>query len=66
MAHKIDAQVENHGSVWLIRLLSRSARKWVTDNVADDAMYFGNALAVEPRYVRDIANAMLADGLTVR
>jgi len=61
-----DVTVENHGTVFLFNLLTDAARAWVEENVPDDAQYFGGALAVEPRYARDLAQGMIDDGMTVR
>jgi hypothetical protein len=44
-----DFEVENHGSVFLLRPLSVSADLWVKDHIAEDAQTFGNAIVVEPR-----------------
>lgn len=61
----MDAFVENHGTVALVRPVSDLARGWIEDNVGDDAQFFGGALAVEPRYVEELVEGMLADGLDV-
>jgi hypothetical protein len=62
----VDVSVENHGSVFLFRLHTSAAREWVNDNVASDAMFFGDALAVEHRFAASVAAGMIQGGLEVR
>ena len=45
-----DFEIENHGSVYLLRPITIAASQWLSDNVPD-AQYFGHAIVVEPRYV---------------
>lgn len=61
----IDVIRENHGSIWLFRLQTDAAREWVAECVDPDAQYFGNALAVEHRYVDNLTVGMIEDGLVV-
>ena len=60
----IDARIENHGSIVLVRPLSDSARDWLRDNIGE-AQYFGPALVVELRYVAPLVKGMIADGLVI-
>lgn len=60
-----DVTVENHGSVFLFRLHSDEAREWVDTYVDPDAMYFGDALAVEHGFAGQLADGMIGDGLEV-
>lgn len=62
----IDVTVERDGSLFLLRPQNRRGRRWIEKNVDPDAMWFGSALVVEPRYVVDVAEGMLNDGLEVR
>ena len=63
---KPDVQVENHGSLFLLRPLSDYAADWIEWHVdVNSAMFFGGALVVEPRYVGLIAKGMLEDGLRI-
>ena len=64
-AAAIDARVENHGSLALIRPLTKAAKVWFGRNLPEDAQYMGDAPAIEPRYVSDIVDGMIADGLVV-
>lgn len=58
-----DASVENHGSVYLVRPLTECAVTWLDEHT--DGTWFGNALAVEHRYVADLVAGMQDAGLTV-
>ena len=60
-----DVKVENHGTLFLFRLLTDAARDWVEAHVDPEAQWFGGALVVEHRYARDLAQGMLDDGLAV-
>ena len=60
-----DLSVQNNGSIFLLQPISEAGTIWIEDNIGDDAMTFGNAIVVEHRYIADIVNGALADGLTV-
>ena len=60
-----DIHVANHGSVVLLTPLSPAARDWFADHLPTDAMHFGAATVVEPRYVQDILDGAEADGLSI-
>lgn len=62
----IDAMVENHGSLFLVRLLTSNAKDWINEHVSEEAQFFGWALVVEPRYIEDLIESMQGDGLVVR
>jgi hypothetical protein len=51
------------GSIVLVRPLSEAAEAWLAEHIADDAMWFGGALAVEPRYIEALIDGMVEDGL---
>jgi len=59
-----DVQVENHGSLFLIRPQSHAAQAWIQEHVLEPT-YFGEALVVEPRYVAVLTEGMIRDGLRV-
>ena len=60
-----DFQVENHGSIFLFRMNTPAAQAWVSENVQDDAQFFGDALVVEHTYARGLAAGIIADGLVL-
>ena len=55
-------QLENHGSIFLIRPLNDAANQWLRETAPEDAQFFGDAMVVEPRYVREVIGAIEADG----
>jgi hypothetical protein len=60
---RTDARVEGHGSVVLVRPLTDDACAWLTEHT--DGTWFGNALAVEPRYVCNLVAGMREHGFVV-
>jgi hypothetical protein len=60
-----DISIENHGTIFLFRINTPAGSEWVTQNVQQDAQFFGDALAVEHRYAQDLASGMSADGLVL-
>ena len=46
---KAHFEVANHGSIILVRPTTQVARKWLERHT--DGIWWGGALAVEPRYV---------------
>lgn len=60
-----DVELEFHGTINLLRPLSPQAASWIDENIADEAQWFGGALAVEPRYCPVIVAGMIDDGLAV-
>ena len=62
-----DIQVTNHGSIMLFQPMSELGQSWLDEHLdGSDVQYWGNAVVVEPRYARGLADAMLDDGLEVR
>lgn len=62
-----DVLVEGAGSLFLLRILSETARAWVEENVSREGFQpqFPKVLYVEHRYVADIVAGMQADGLVL-
>ena len=56
--------IREGSSLYLFRPQSEDAREWLAEHV-QDGTWFGDSLAVEHRYGRDLADGMRADGLTV-
>ncbi len=64
--HESDVQVENHGTIFLVRPLSQRANAWIGEHVAEDALFFGGALVVEHRYIQEIVAALVDEGMQVQ
>lgn len=63
----MDALIESHGTVVLLKPQTDEATTWVDDNIGSDNGFqpFWPTVVVEPRYVDDIVQGMQADGLEV-
>jgi hypothetical protein len=60
-----DLLVHGCGTVHLLRPITSAGAAWVDENIPEDATWFGGAVAVEHRYIRDIIIGAVADGLGV-
>jgi hypothetical protein len=60
-----DFEIIDGGSVSLLIPLTDAGREWIDCSIGDDVIYFGNGLAVEHRYLGQIVEGILFDGLTV-
>lgn len=61
-----DFQIENHGSTFLVQPLNGEAFEHLWENVGEEALWFGGALVVEPRYIIQLAQGLECCGYTVR
>ena len=63
---RADFRLTYHGTITTITPLSDACREWLEENVAIEPWQrFGNAIAVEPRYVEQLAEAMIEAGLAM-
>jgi hypothetical protein len=61
-----DFRVTYHGTVTTITPVSDRCREWLEDNLEIEPWQrFGNSIAVEPRYVEQLAEAMIEEGLVM-
>ena len=61
-----DFRITYHGTITTITPLSDACREWVEDNVEIEPWQrFGNSIAIEPRYVEQLADAMIEEGLVM-
>lgn len=60
-----DLLVHGGGTVYLLRPVSPAGAAWVDEHIPGDATWFGGAVAVEHRYIRDIVVGAVSDGLRV-
>lgn len=51
-------RLEDYGIVWLVRPLTSQAADLLQATAPDDAIFFGGALAVQPRYVGSVVLAL--------
>jgi hypothetical protein len=63
---RADFRVTYHGTVTTLTPLTDRCREWVEINVEIEPWQrFGNAIAVEPRYVEQLAEVMMEGGLVM-
>ena len=62
-----DFLLANHGSFCILSALSAGASRWVDDHLPVDALRWGPiGIIIEPRYVGDIMQGIVDDGLLVQ
>lgn len=61
-----DFDIENHGSLFFVRPLTRKGKKFLKETAPEDAQFMGSAMAVEPRYIQGVLDAIVEAGLTYR
>lgn len=57
--------VENHGTLYLLRPLTKHADLHLKDVVSSEATWLGGALVVEHRYIHDLCDGLVEDGWRV-
>jgi hypothetical protein len=61
-----DIVVEDHGTVAMLRPMTRAGGIWLHDNVCSEPwQWMGTALAAEPRLVPQVLNGAVEAGLKV-
>ena len=63
---EIDFWVLVHGTIGLVRPLTRGAKEWIREHVPHQSQWFGLALVLEHRYIAELLNHMVEDGLQLR
>ena len=56
--------VENHGSIVLVRPHTDDVREWLEEHT--DGTWFGGALVVEPRYVEELVHGLVEEGYALQ
>ena len=64
-ARKTDFWILPQGTLTLVRPLTQRANEWIRRHVRDDSQWFGPALVIEQRYVANLLNGMIQDGLQI-
>ena len=61
-----DFRITYHGTITTITPLSDACREWLEENVEIETWQrFGTSIAIEPRYVQQLAEAMIEEGFVV-
>jgi hypothetical protein len=59
---QLDFPIENYGSVFFVRCESESAKRALLQFAEPHAHWFGDALAVEPRFIGGLVSSLREDG----
>jgi hypothetical protein len=62
---KVDFQVVDHGTLYLLYANTRRAKQWVKENLPQDHIRYADASVVEPRYIDDITDGIRAADLDI-
>lgn len=68
-ANKPQFELENHGSLFLLRPLTSAAKEWMQEHLpvgSPETQFWGDAIVIEPRYVAPIVDGIIGDGLVLR
>lgn len=66
MAKRTDLLVHGHGSIYLLRPISRRGRRWIDMRISADRTEWASAIVVEHRYIGDIVAGAISDRLEMR
>jgi hypothetical protein len=62
---KVDFQVVDHGTIFLLYANTHRARQWVNENLPPDHVRYADASVVEPRCIDDITDGIRAADLDI-
>jgi hypothetical protein len=60
-----DLSIQNEGSIYLLRGLTERGLSWIAEHIPADAQMYGGAIVVEHRFIGEIAQGAVNDGLEV-
>jgi hypothetical protein len=63
---RIDFDLSGGGTAYLPPPLTRAAHVWIAEHLPADAIRLGDAVAVERRYIGEIASGAIDGGLVAR
>jgi hypothetical protein len=58
-----DFTVRDEGSIFLLTPESEQAKAWIEENLPADRLVFAGSVVVEHRYIADIIEGIMADGM---
>jgi hypothetical protein len=62
----VDFRVVNQVTLFLLTPMAPEANAWVEENLPKDRMTWGSSVVVEHRYIRDIVEEIILQGMTVK
>ena len=60
-----DFTIGGGGTLYILRPNTDAAKAWVDEHIPADAQRWSGGVAVEHRYIGDIVNGILAEGMSV-
>jgi hypothetical protein len=60
-----DLTVNNQGSIFLLTPETPAGKAWIDQNIPDEAMRMGPSVVVEHRYIGNIVEGAIHDGMIV-
>ena len=65
-AKRADVEIHREGSLFMVHHLTDAARDWVSENVSLEGwQWMGTRFACDQRYVENLVDGMVGDGLVV-
>ena len=61
-----DFSLQDEGSIVLLRMHTPVAQAWVEDHICEPTYWTPHAIVIEHRYIGDVLEGIIADGLEVR
>jgi hypothetical protein len=61
----IDFTAVNHGSIVMLHTHTCEAEVWAREHLPEDALRYGRAVVIEPRYIADIVAGIRGDGMLI-
>ena len=62
-----DFTLNNHGTILVLEARSDAAKAWVAEHLPDDALTWGkDGTVIEHRYIGEILDGIVSDGLIVK
>jgi hypothetical protein len=65
---KVDLHVVDQGTIFLLEIITEAGAHWVAENIdaSEGVWTLRNSIVVEHRYIHDIVEGAIADGLKVQ
>ena len=61
-----DFTVHDHGSLALVYVNTDGALLWAREHLSEQTQWFGQAFAVEPRYLATILDVIIEEGFDIQ
>jgi len=63
---RVNFEISGGGTVYLLHPLTHAAHAWIPEHLPADALHLGDAVAIERRYIGEIASGAIDGGLVAR